>query len=156
MLPTLYAMRASRRLVSLVMVAAAGVLGGAQAATAHDSALSVSRVESLTNGKQLVSGRVNVVPVNNPFGFAVSVRNDSATCRGVLVKVVVSYIRRGESPLVLKTTGTASHGTVTVPLRQRFGEGVLFAQRARLTVAVTDRAQHRTSTRHYAVIFTLA
>jgi len=125
------------------------------AATARsDSALSVRAVQPLTQGKPLVSGRLNTVPVTHPFGFAVSLRNARAG-RAVLVKLTIRYERNREAPLVLKTTATAKQGTVTVRDALRGGGMVAFAIPARLTVSVTDRVAHVTATRQYAIIFSL-
>jgi len=154
MLPPLYATKPVRAVVTLVAVAAAAVVC-AHVASARSSALTVVRVQPLPNGKPLESGRVNVVPVRPMFGFAVAVRNDSVARRSLLVKVVVSYNRRGQSPLVLKRTVSVRPGTARVGVGRDSGIEVAFAQRARLTVRVTDRARHTTATKHYAVIFAL-
>jgi hypothetical protein len=94
------------------------------------------------------------VPVSNPFGFAVSLRNARAG-HPALVKITIRYKRNRQAPLVLRTTATAKRGVVTVPDALRGGGMVLFAIPARLTVAVTDRSAHVTATRQYAVIFSL-
>lgn len=119
-----------------------------------DAALSVGSVQPLTQGKRLVSGHLNTVPVTHPFGFVVSLRNARAG-RAVLVKLTIRYKRNRQAPLVLKTTATAKHGSVTVRDALRGGGMVLFATPARLTVSVTDRVAHVTATQQYAVIFSL-
>lgn len=119
-----------------------------------DAALTVRSVQPLTQGKPLVSGRLNTVPVGHPFGFAVSLRN-ARPGHAVLVKITVRYKRNRQAPLVLKKTATADRGIVTVHDALRGGGMVLFAIPARLTVAVTDRAAHVTATQQYAVIFSL-
>ncbi len=125
------------------------------AATARsDAPLSVRSVQPITQGKRLVSGRLNTVPVTRPFGFAVSLRNARAG-RAVLVKLTIRYKRNRHAPLVLKTTATAKQDTVTVRDALRGGGMVLFAIPARLTVSVTDRVAHVTATQQYAVIFSL-
>lgn len=125
------------------------------AAAAHsDSALSVRAVQPLPHKNPLVSRRLNTVPVTHPFGFAVSLRN-APTSRAVLVRLTIRYKGNRQAPLVLKTTATAKHGTVTVPDALRGGGMVLFAIPARLTVSVTDRTAHVTRTQQYAVIFSL-
>jgi hypothetical protein len=138
-------------------VAAATVLGlmpaAASASPKTASSVSVARVQALTHGKPLVSGKVNVIAVHPQFGFAVSVRNAARERRNVAVKVLVRYRGTNQAPLVLKKTGSVAPGanTVRLPARPR----ILFAVRASLTVSVSDRAHRTTAVRHYAVIFSL-
>jgi hypothetical protein len=146
--------RATAGIAATTVLATVMAVGIASAGT-RPAAVSVGGIESLPDGKPLMSGRVNVVPVRPLFGFSVAVRNHSPARRSVLVKVVVSYNRHGQSPLVLKRPVSVRQGIATVGIGRVSGIRVLFAQRARLTVGVTDQARHTTSVRHYAVIFAL-
>jgi hypothetical protein len=137
--------------VAAVLAAAAGAQ--AVAAGTATSSVSVSGIRALTQGKLLASGRVNVVPVHSPFGFAVAVRNDAHARRDVVVEVRVRYDRRDQAPFVLKTTRSLAPGEATVRLTGR--PLVAFAQRARLTVSVSDHSHRTTAVRHYALIFAL-
>ncbi len=117
-----------------------------------DDSVSVLRVQPLP-GKPLISGRVNVVAVHNPFGFVVVLRNGSKARRNISVKVLVRYDRQGEAPLVMRAVGKINGGPGIVRITS--AKQVLFAQRARLTVSATDRVAHTTATQHYVVIFAL-
>jgi hypothetical protein len=146
--------RSSRAALAAAVISLLALVSIPAAAARSDTALSVRSVQPLTQGKPLVSGRLNTVPVSHPFGFTVSLQNARAG-RAVLVKVTVRYKGNRQAPLVLKTTATVKRSTVTVPDALRGGGMVLFAIPARLTVSVTDRAAHVTSTQQYAVIFSL-
>jgi hypothetical protein len=146
--------RSSRATVAAAVIALLALALIPAAAAQSDAALSVRAVQPLSQKEPLVSRRLNTVPVTHPFGFAVSLRNAPAT-RAVLVRVTIRYKRNRQAPLVLKTTAIAKRGTVTVPDALRGSGMVLFAIPARLTVAVTDRTAHVTSTQQYAVIFSL-
>jgi len=139
--------------VSLVVLAA-GVASTQQAAAGAASPISLSRVQPLTGGKPLVSGYVNVIPVHLPFGFAVSMRNKSQDGHTVVVKLRVKFERSDQPTFALKAIGflgPGGPGTFRIVSKPN----VAFAQRASLTVSVSDRATRTTTVRHYAVIFAL-
>lgn len=146
----------SFRALPVISMAVLAVAVGAQFAAAKpaSSSVSVSGVQALTSGKPLVSGYVNVIPVHLPFGFAVSMRNKSQDGRVIVVKVRVTFERRDQPGFALKAISFLAPGrsaTVRIMAKPR----IAFAQRARLTVSVSDHARHTTTVRHYAVIFSL-
>jgi hypothetical protein len=146
--------------ISIRTVALIGVLAlaaaGAQVAGARDAAssVSVSGIQALTGGKPLLSGRINTIPVHLPFGFAVSLRNKSQDGRVVVIKVRVRFERTNQPAFALKATGYLAPGR-SATARMVAKPRIAFAQRARLTVSVSDHAVHKTTVRHYAVIFAL-
>jgi hypothetical protein len=146
----------SLRAPAVISMAVLVFAAGAQFAPAETatSSVSISRVQPLTGGKPLVSGYVNVIPVHLPFGFAVSLRNKSQDGRVIVVKVLVRFGRKDQPAFALKATGFVGPGrsaTTRIVTKPR----IAFAQRARLTVSVSDHARHTTTVRHYAVIFSL-
>lgn len=156
MQPSPFALSRSSGFAAASVGASLLALAQIPAATARsNAAVSVRSVQPLSRGKPLVSGRLNNVPVSRPFGFAVSLRNVHAG-RAVLVKLVIRYKNDREPPLVLRTTATAERSTAILVDALRGRGMVMFAVPARLTVSVTDRTAHLTSTRQYAVIFSLA
>lgn len=146
----------SFRAPAVISMAVLAVAVGAQLAAAKTatSSVSVSRVQPLNGGKPLVSGHVNVIPVHLPFGFAVSLRNNSQEHAIVVVKVRVKYGRRDQPPFALKSVDSVAPGSATVRWMMAKPR-IAFAQRARLTVSVSDHARHTTTVRHYAVNFSL-
>jgi hypothetical protein len=141
--------------MSMVLVVVAMVLAAQSAvAGAATSAISLSHVQPLAGGKPLVSGRVNVIPVRLPFGFAVFVRNKSRDGHPVVIKLRVKFERSDQPAYALRAVmflAPERSGTARIVGKP----SVAFAQRASLTVSVSDRARRTTAVRHYAVIFAL-